>query len=282
MIVLIIVDGLLLPPDLRYLPFFHEMTGTNVLGSASTAKGAWTRNMKLTFPKTELAISVILHGVDNCFLNIDAMDVAKGDFSFEHHPSCIESIFKIIKPKKSCFIAATKSFQSIFNPKYLDLDWTTSDNDINRKKTNPIMDKRVIQKTIKAIHQKDIALVVSYLENPDFIAHKYGMGKEYSASVTKVDKQLARICKSMTPEDTLFVVCDHGRTLASQLKEHDQLTRETNEVPFFAFGNGVRQGEITTPLLHLMDIAPTIAAFFGISVARKQGIRGKVIRDVLI
>jgi predicted AlkP superfamily pyrophosphatase or phosphodiesterase len=271
MLILVIVDGLVLDPSLC-LPHISKLF----------KKGAWTLDMKLSFPKTELALAVMLHGVDNCFLNIDSNDVSNRNFSFHQHPSCIRSLFQIIKPKKSCFVAGTHSFHTLFDPTFLNHDLRTPSNDQQRQDPNGKLDRGVMKQAVNMIQEPNVDVVIVYLEQLDFIAHHYGIGKKYKQGLKTLDQDIGQLLHAMNPKkDTLFLVSDHGRSNHDQFREHDQFTRETMKVPFFAYGNKVIPGLITTPLLHIMDITPTLCAFLNLDITSHPGIRGKIIHEIL-
>lgn len=103
-----------------------------------------------------------------------------------------------------------------------------------------------------------------YFAEPDGVGHNIGWGTpEYQAMLVKIDDYVGKIladieAAGIADETVVLFTSDHGGTD----KGHGDKLMEHMEVPFIAYGKGVKSGEIKDVVVHY-DVAATIAWLLG-------------------
>lgn len=114
------------------------------------------------------------------------------------------------------------------------------------------------------------AVVVSYLGNPDEVAHAVGTGSEYVESIERADTRLGRIVSAIASRPTrsdeswtTIVVTDHGHLDGGGHGGESDLERTAWII---AAGDGipVGMGDVATAGLEQADVAAQALAIFGL------------------
>jgi predicted AlkP superfamily pyrophosphatase or phosphodiesterase len=264
MIILLIIDGVLADylknKNLKNFQFLFK-------------NAAYSLNMKLSYPSiTEPSMSAILHGVDATFLET-YYDNIRYYGRYQDYPKDATSIFKAIKPNTSAIVGTWKGFtEQLLDPKYVNKDFSYRTRNL---------DHEVIENAVKIIKGKLFDFLLVYLESPDHVGHDHGVGEEYVKSLQVADTGLGQLLDIMDKKDTLFVVSDHGRNVHSQNRgrSHHVYSSDALKVPFFAYGNKIKKGEIHSNFLHTTDISPTILHLFG--KKPHPSMRGLVMKSII-
>ncbi len=101
-----------------------------------------------------------------------------------------------------------------------------------------------------------------YLHNADKTGHASGwMSDAYLKAIANADRCIENVCKALPPDTLIVVTSDHG---GHDHTHHSNLDEDLT-VPLILAGPGIPMGvEIPQPLC-IMDLAPTIACFLGLS-----------------
>jgi predicted AlkP superfamily pyrophosphatase or phosphodiesterase len=122
-------------------------------------------------------------------------------------------------------------------------------------------------------------LLFLHLDAVDHAGHGKGWGSAaYHKAVEEADGLIGRLARAMEESAAerpalLIVTSDHGGTGT----KHGNMTMPDIEVPWIAWGAGVRAGEITAPV-DVYDTAPAVAAALGIQphacwIGRPRGLK---------
>lgn len=136
----------------------------------------------------------------------------------------------------------------------------------------------LVTHTLQLVDRVRPSFVLLHLPDVDAAGHAYGgASKEYAATATKVDRDLARLVESMRDGKTTFVVvADHGHIDAGG---HGGWDAEAVHVPGVFAGAGVALGGQGNGRLE--DVAPTVAALLGIPVPAESlgSVQSVVLQD---
>jgi predicted AlkP superfamily pyrophosphatase or phosphodiesterase len=105
--------------------------------------------------------------------------------------------------------------------------------------------------------QQKPTLLFIHLDHVDHAGHDHGWtSPEYAAAIDKADSLLGRLMDAIRgTATTLIVTADHG----GMGKKHGGLTMEELEIPWIAFGQGVRPGIELKTNVNTYDTAATVA-----------------------
>jgi predicted AlkP superfamily pyrophosphatase or phosphodiesterase len=123
-------------------------------------------------------------------------------------------------------------------------------------------DERLVTMTISALYSQPMDFIFLYLGCVDTAGHKYGwMSPEYIRTIENADRCIEHFLSELPANTTVIVTADHGGVGYSHGFDSD----EELFIPFIIHNAGLIHGDIQRPV-SILDIAPTIAAYFGISV----------------
>lgn len=110
----------------------------------------------------------------------------------------------------------------------------------------------------------------------DRAGHAAGVGDAYRAAAAAVDRMLRRAFAGIDlARDTVIVTADHGHVAPGG---HGGDEREVSNVPLVLAGRGIVPGA-TAHDARLIDVAPTVAALFGIPAPRQA--EGRALVELL-
>jgi predicted AlkP superfamily pyrophosphatase or phosphodiesterase len=127
---------------------------------------------------------------------------------------------------------------------------------------------------------KPLFTVIVFNE-PDRIGHAKRHGSpEYYAVLKELDAHIARVEQAVKDggfyEDTVFILTsDHGGWLWG----HGFNTPRQRTIPLILYGKNIRRGFVIPGQVNIYDIAPTVAAIFGVDAPPVW--TGRALREVL-
>jgi hypothetical protein len=137
----------------------------------------------------------------------------------------------------------------------------------------------VVRAGIRALDDRGSALAFLYLSDCDRAGHAHGwMSPAYLAAAGAVDRALARLTEVL--EDTLVIVLsDHGGG-GVEPRDHDWPHPLNDRIPVVLAGAGVRRRYAITRPVSLLDIPPTLLAWFGAPIP--AGYEGTALTEAFV
>jgi predicted AlkP superfamily pyrophosphatase or phosphodiesterase len=127
-------------------------------------------------------------------------------------------------------------------------------------------DPQAVERIAVYITEHRPVFTVVVFNEPDSVGHAKRHGSpEYYATLKELDAHIARIERAVKAggfyEDTVFILAsDHGGWLWG----HGFNTPKQRTIPLILYGKNIRRGFVIPGQVNIYDIAPTIAAIFGI------------------
>jgi predicted AlkP superfamily pyrophosphatase or phosphodiesterase len=124
-------------------------------------------------------------------------------------------------------------------------------------------------------------LAFVYLGAVDEVGHRDGwMSHAYLNALEKADRAIGLVRESLQANGLLsgaafFVLADHG----GHGYDHSEGTAEDLTIPWIACGPGIRQGQVISSPVSLVDTAPTIAHLLGLPLPAEWS--GRVVVEAL-
>lgn len=113
-------------------------------------------------------------------------------------------------------------------------------------------------------HVFDFAFI--YLGQTDEIAHREGwMSKQYLKSIQNADSIMGRVMDELSGDITYFITSDHG----GHDRTHGTEMKSDMTIPLLIQGSGLTSDKLLSPLVSIMDIAPSILSLFEIPKPRE-------------
>lgn len=171
----------------------------------------------------------------------------------------INGLLEVLKShgKKSAFFYSWEELRDVSRPASLVQSVYVSQKligDIHKT------DDQVTDYAISCLKDDSVDFIFLYLHGPDSAGHKFGwMSSEYLDAVRNAWKNAARIMALLGEDDAVIITADHGG--------HDRIHGTDMDVdmtvPFFFRGRPFVPGKELKDV-NILQIAPTIAALFGI------------------
>lgn len=122
-------------------------------------------------------------------------------------------------------------------------------------------DEQLVAMTISALQSHSMDFIFLYLGCVDTAGHKYGwMSPEYIRTIENADRCIEQFLSELPANTAVIVTADHGGVGHSHGLDSD----EEMFIPLIIHNAGLTHDAIQRPV-SILDIAPTIAAYFGIS-----------------
>jgi len=132
---------------------------------------------------------------------------------------------------------------------------------------NDVADRNIVERAKAIMTEQDPDLLVVQLIGTDQTGHSRGvLYDEYLQKIAEADRLLEGFVRWLEAEGhaegATFIVCaDHGQ--ADGIGGHGHLDEGERYVPFFLFGEGIREGVKVESRHSLVSVAPTIAYLLG-------------------
>ena len=121
-------------------------------------------------------------------------------------------------------------------------------------------DKVVKEAAMEYIKNNDVDFTFLYQGDPDAKGHSHGwMTEEYKQAIDTVWQTIGDILQQLPEDYTVIITADHG----GHDRVHGTDRWEDMQIPLFLLGKDFEPGK-RLQKANIMDIAPTIAALFGI------------------
>jgi hypothetical protein len=138
-------------------------------------------------------------------------------------------------------------------------------------------DREVVAAALPWLQGSDYQLIVVHLDQVDWAGHHEGGPQDpnWNAAASRADAMIAELVSHLDLSiDTLIVLADHGQIDRGGHGGQDPVTMLE---PFIMTGAGVIPGHYDD--VHMVDIAPTIAALIGLQVPGSN--QGRVLDEML-
>ncbi|MDR2144456.1 MAG: alkaline phosphatase [Treponema sp.] len=140
---------------------------------------------------------------------------------------------------------------------------------------------QALERVVLYITGRKPVFTVIVFNEPDSVGHAKRHGSpEYYATLKELDAHIARVEQAVQAggfyADTVFILtADHGGWLWG----HGFNTPKQRTIPLILYGKNIRRGFVIPGRVNIYDIAPTIAAIFGIDAPPVW--TGRALREVL-
>ncbi len=178
---------------------------------------------------------------------------------FKNDAGMFPSIFSILKEQRpGATTALIHSWQGI--------DPLVQKGTTNYRVAGKDNDDLCVDSAVAIIKSKKPTLTFIHLDQPDGVGHKIGHHtKEYFEELKKVDLRIGRIVHAVKQagiagETVIIVSADHGGIN----KGHGGKTLDEVEIPWVAYGKGIKKNQELKNTMIIYDTAPTIAWLLGL------------------